>query len=70
MLHLATLSGRGASGAPDLLVTGLWIRTPGLLLHSPKSVRTGLAVTVSVRKLDEVSDGQDHRGGSGQAKNS
>jgi hypothetical protein len=31
MLHLATLSGRGASGAPDLLVTGLWIRTPGLL---------------------------------------
>ena len=70
MLHLATLSGRGASGAPDLLITRAVDQDSGPRPHSPKSVRTGLAVTVSVRKLDEVSDGQDHRGGSGQAKNS
>jgi hypothetical protein len=58
MLHLATLSGRGAGEAPNLLVTRAVDQDPGPPPHSLKSVRTGLAVTVSVRKLDEVSDGK------------
>jgi hypothetical protein len=53
MLQLATLATRGASGALDLLIT------PAVEQHLlgsstlPKSVRTGLAVTICSSNFDE-----------------
>jgi hypothetical protein len=59
MLQLATLSARDASEVPDLLITPGSRAAPCAVLHTPQKLfRTGLAVTVAVRNLD---DRQLHR---------